>query len=449
MKKFFYSFLMGALALSIASCKDDKAKDPDGPDDPNGEMTQLSPTKSKEFLVETANDFLSKFNAGDQQQLIKLCAFFEDRYGYLDMPKEFVVDEEITETNPLRLVKAFAATAAHGNATKAGAASIIYTYTLDFEKFKGVYTPAGSRWVKAQESNDIIFRFDDATGTECELKATISSKNSDGSISWTDEYYDYYYDEEITEEYVYKFRIPQEINITLSQGSSVLANSKVTSSIDTRNHKINVVANVTAANITAAVKLDGTDTQVTQTSTLTVSGEELVATNATLNGNNLCNFDFYKDNMDEDAQDLLPQLLSSGNATVSVMKKVRIDATGKYTNALYEALNNEYDSWEYSSQSAAERAVTNAIATLNNQITAEVRYNNTNTVQARLIWDYDLDEWGNYFEYYIQPLILFSADDTRYTFDEYFSKGFSTVEDTWADLQESYEKVWEAAKKGR
>lgn len=449
MKKIFYSFMIGALALSIASCKDDKAKDPDGPGDVSGSMEELSASESKKFLAETANEFLNKFSPSQQQDIIKLSAYFEDTYGDLDMPKEFEIEEEITEPDPLRLIKAFAATFGEGNATRAGAAAITYTYTLDFDKFKGVYIPGGSRWVKANDSNDIIFRFNDASGNQCELKAELSGDKSSGTISWDEDYYDYY-EGDVTEEYVYNINIPKDVTVTLTQGGKNLANAKVNSSIDFKKHTINVTANVTAANISTALKVDGSDTQVTQTSSLTVSGEELVATSATVTGNHLCDYEFFINNEDEDTQDLLPQVLSTGKATVSVLKKVRIDANGTYSNDLYEALDTEYDNYEFKTQNAAETAVNKAIDTLNKQIKAEVRYNNKETVQATLTWDYDLDTWGsNSFEYYIVPQITFVKDQTSYTFDEYFSKGFSSVENAWEDLQESYKKVWDAAKKGR
>lgn len=438
--------MFSALALGIVSCSD-KPDDPEKPDKPSGEMEVMTPSESKKYLAEQANEFLGKFKAADQKEIIDLAAYCIEAYGDLDLPKEFEIDETKTEANPIRMIRAFASTVGEGNVSRAGASSITYTYSLDFEKFKGIYKPGGNRWTKSGESNDIIFQFTDAYGNNCELKAEISSKTSDGTISYVDEYYDWYYDEELSEEYVYNFRIPKEINITLKQNSNTLASSKVSSDIDVKGHKLNVTANVNAANVAAAVNLNGTDTKVSQTSSLSVSNQVLVTSEANVYGHNLCNYDFYIESEDDDIQDVLVSLLDNADATISIMNKVRIDAKATYSNALYNALNTPYDSYEFDSEADAIKAVTNALATLNNNTEALVRYDNKETVQARLTWDYDLDRYGSYWEYYINPLIQFEADQTKYGFEEYFEKGFSSVEDSWDDLVSSYRKVWNAAKR--
>lgn len=436
--------LFASLACGLVACSD-KAKDPDEPGNVSGTMEQLTPSESKKFLEQTGNDFLGYFKAADQQDVIKLAAFCSEEYGDLEMPREFEIEETVNEADPMRMIRAFAATA-QGHATRAGSYSIQYSYMLDFDKFKGIYKPGGNRWTKFQDSDHIIFQFVDANGQNCELKAELGKDNSTGSISYTDEYYDYWYDEETVEEYVYNFRIPKTINITLTQNGKTLASSKVDSKLDVKGHEINVTANVNVANIAASVKVDGKDTKVTQSSSLSVGGTNLVSTTATVNGNHLCDYDYYVNNED-DARDMLAGLLDSGTATVSVLDKVRIDAKATYSTALYNALNTYYDNYEFSSQADAIKAVTNALATLNNNVEALVRYNNKETVQARLFWDYDLDEYGyNYWEYYITPLLKFDSDGTTYSFEEYFERGFTSVEDTWEDLVSSYEKVWNSGK---
>lgn len=446
--KIFKSCLFGACLLGFVACSSDKAENPDETQKPSGSMEQMTPSESKKFLESTANDFLGKFKAADQQDLIKLAAYVSEKYGDLDMPKEFVIDEEIVkeEADPVRLIRAFARTLGSGNATKAGAASITYTYSLDFDNFKGVYKPSGSRWVKTSNSDHIIFQFTNGAGADCELRAEISSKNSDGSITWSDEYYDYSEDQDVTEDYIYKFRIPKEINITLKENGKELASSKVTSDIDVKGHKFNVTANVTAANIMAAVKLDATDTRVTESASLTVSGSPLLTTEAVINGHNLCDYEFYME--EDDLDNKLLALFENGTASISVLNQVRVDGSATYSQALYDALDKDYyDNYDYATQQEAIKAVTNAVATLNNNLNAEVRYNNTTTVQAKLLWDYDSYEYGSYWEYSTHPLLYFESDGTSYSFEEYFERGFSSVEDTWADLQSSYKKVWDAAVK--
>ena len=438
------------LMLSMAACSDKDPKEPDTPDDPKGEMEQLSPLESKKFLEETATEALNKFKAADQRDVIVLCSYFCDEYGDLDAPDEFEVEPTETGSIPGRYVRELAKALSTGDASRAGTAAVVYTYDLNFELFKGVYEPAASRWVKTGDSNDIIFKFTDATGKQCELKAVASSSTSDGEISYVED--DYYYDYEngsyvdYEEETVYKFRIPKEVTVTLANAGTTLVTAKVNSDISLSGHKFNVAASVVAANLEAAVKADGTDSQVSQTSSLKVSGELLANTAATVNGSHLCDIDFYRE-MDDDTENKLMSLLQDGTATVSLLNKVRIDGVATYNRSVYKALNDSYGYWEYDTRDEAESAVKSAVEALNSNVRADVRYNNKETVQATLLWKYTFDSWGyNSWEYMIEPLIKFNSDETTYSFEEYFESGFTSVEDLWESLVKSYEKVWDSVR---
>lgn len=454
MKKSFSKWLLiGMLAVGSVACSDkdkEPGGNPDKPDMGSGDMEQMTPTESKKFLSDAANDFLSKFKAGDQRSLIELCSYFSDRYGDLEMPESWDVEatETVTPVTPKDLLKGLEKAMASGNSSTAGAVIISYVYSIDWEQFKGIYKPGINHWVKAGESNDIIFQFNDMDNAPCELKATASSKNSEGQITWADDYYSYEYEGIATEENTVNYKIPQEITVTLKQNNNTLVDSKVKSDIDVSGHKFNVNANTLAANIRTIVDLQGTDTKITQSSSLQVSGETLLTSTAAINGYRLCDFDYYKELADKgNTEDALVALLQNGNATVNVMNKVSIDATGSYSKDLYEALEGDFDSRNYNgSLIDTEKAVTKALNVLNNNLTALVRFNNTKTVQAKMLWSSTYEDYngyyGDYRTYYIEPLIQFEQDKTTYSFEGYFERGFSSVEETWADLQESYEKVW-------
>lgn len=438
MKKILkFAFICG-LGLSLAACGD-KAKSPDEPDKPSGSMEELTPAESKEKLETAAKEFLGKFKAGDQQEFIEFCAFFGEEYGDLDAPAEFEVDEDVDDVNPGYFLRALASAMETGNVTRATNATITYTYSLDFEKWKGLYVPGINRWVKKSDSNDIIFQFNDANQNLCELKATLSGGNSDGSFTVTDEYYDWYYEEEVTENNVYKYKIPKNIKVTLTNGSNkTLATAIVNSDINVSGHKFKVDASVEVANVIAAATIDGSDTKVTENCSLTVSKEELLATTATITGNNLCNLDNYLtyEDMDDDelAEEML-KLFETGSAVVSVMKnQVRVDASMKYNRDVYKAITTSYND---------KSDIEKACAVLDNNITAEVSFDNTKTVQANLVWGYVSD----YGYYDFEPLLKFEKDGTTYSFEDYFSKGFSSVESAWESLIDNYERVWKNAQK--
>lgn len=448
-KKHFFNYAVAAACvLMLSACDDKKADEPDVTDDLKGEMEQMTPAESKKFLEETANEVLGKFRAADQRDIIALAAYFEEEYGDLDAPREFVVDESEEGSLPGYYVRQLAKAVQTGDASRAGAAAIVYTYSLDVEKYRGIYEPLATRWSKVADSKDIVFRFSDQDGKQCELKAAMGSyQDNSVSTEYEDEYYDFETGTyvEYVEGNVYKFRTPKDMTVTLTCGGKELSSSKVNSDISVAGHSVGVTANVKVANIDAAVKITGTDSQIAMTASFSVSGEQIVSSSATVKGTHLCDFD-YLSKMDPDDENDMMTLLQSGEAMVSVLNKVRTDATVKYNRSVYKALNGGWDNYEYDTQSEAERDVKSAVEALNNNVTATVHYNNKETVQATLFWKYIFDDYSYGWYYEIEPLIKFASDGTTYSFDEYFERGFTSVEDLWDSLLKSYEKVWESSK---
>ena len=432
-------------AVAVTACGSDNPDGPEEIEDIKGEMEELSPTESKKFLRDAAEEFMAKFQAADQREIITLASYFEETYGELDAPKEFEV--EPTESRLLKdFFRGMKEAFSQGSPSRAGSAAIVYTYSLNADMFKGVYEPGSRRWTRTESSNDVVFRFKDATGATCEVKAVVSATTSDGQVDYTDEGYEYGDYKVDDEKYVYKFRIPTDATVTVTCGGNTLVTARVVSQIDVDGHTMSVTSNVSAANIESAVKVDGNDSQVSSSTSLSVSGETLVTGQASVTGSRLCDYTAYRDMEDED--DAIA-MFKTGTAVVSVLNKVRVDAEGTYNRSVYKAIENQ--DYDYSSQSEAEKAAGNAIDALNDKIKAEVRYNNKETVQATVAWKYKLDDWhssyNSYYWYNLDPVLKFKADDTTYSIEEYFENGFASVTDEWETLQRSYEKVWESVRK--
>ena len=441
--------LVALLSAGMMACSDKKSEgagggEPEQPGDVSGSMEELSPLESKKFLEGTANEFIEAFQAKDQKALIDLCAYFGENYGHLAAPDNFTIDEreEIIESNPGYFMRGLMETFGNGNPTRAASTLIQYFYTLDFDKFKGIYENGTSKWVQTGSSNDIIFRFPGNGGQSCELVAKLSGSNSEGEIVITDE--DYWYDE-VYEDH-YSFKIPKEIDVTLTQGGTALVTGKLYSDLDVKSHKYSVNVNLTAMNVNAAYRIDANDSQVSGSASLTVSGKNLISSSAKINGNKLCDIDNYL-SMDMETGDALASLLKSGEASMSVLNKVRVDAKATYNTALYEAFATDYDDYEFDSKYDAEKAIEKAIDTIEKNVEALVRYNNKETVQAKLVWGYEEESYGYWWQYRLVPQMQFISDGSVYDFGKYFSSGFSSVESAWQDLLESYQKVWEQAVK--
>ena len=84
---------------------------------------------------------------------------------------------------------------------------------------------------------------------------------------------------------------------------------------------------------------------------------------------------------------------------------------------------------------------------LNKAYSVTLHYDNTETVQANFEFEAyeEKPEWEadwTYFE--VRPVLVFSADGSRYGFDEYFTeRGFGDLVDAVEDLFEDFEETFE------
>lgn len=430
MKNYFNFLLCTALTFSVVSCSD---KDDEPNIDGKGTMEQYTPEQSKKYLEETASEAMNMLNPDDQKAVIELCSFFSDVYGDYSFPENFEIENEADKSNTKHFMQGMANAASHADVAAMSRYVTEYIYSIDFDKFKGVYEPnkRHEEWEKSEDSNDIIFRFDNATGATCELKISGSSKYSSGTIDWADES-DYY-----TDSYVVDFKLPTEITLSLKEDKTELISGKINSEINVKGHAFNLNVNLTVANIHVEAKMSGTDANVSEFITSTVGGKQFIISKANVTGNHLCDVSFYDNNFgddyDNDENKALSQLLKEGKATVNLINKVSVDGTFTASDALWDALDLYAES-----SSEAQSYVT----ALNNSIKATVRYNNTTTEQASVIWEYAPNDWD---EYDIEPLLLF-PDKTTYHFTDYFESGFTSVENLWNSLTRKYKAVWNSVR---
>ena len=440
-------------AMILTGCSKNKTDEPVNPDEPNvpsqgqGEMQQMTVSESKEFISDVANEFLKKFRTPDQQALIALAAHFDKEYSELEAPAEFEIDpEESTQVNPAKTAARLLKAVGEGNTTRAVSTVITYTYNLNFDRFKGVYTPGATRWIRTGDSNDIVFSFKNAQGNACELKVTGSAEYSEVNHTDKGEEYNVWngseYDTE-SEDYVYNIRVPRTITLTLNEAGNVLVTANLVSGIDIAGHSLSINAAVTAMNITMNAAINGTDQKFTEASSLAVSGTTILSTSATINGSHLCDKDYIVDlgNKDEVTEDDLMKLFQNGNATIDVLGKVQVDGALTFNREVYKAMDADFDSYEYETMVQAESAAKKAAEDLNKYISGKLRFNNTVTTQAELYWEYKFyQDWSWYYE--LEPLMRFPSDSSTLSFEDYFEKGFGSVVDTYDSLIDDYKNVW-------
>lgn len=462
------AFCATMIGVSAVACGGDDEKDSDDPINPGEDIDQpadpselLTPSEAKEFLDKAAIEFMSKIRTSDQKEVITLSHYFADTYGDLEAPDEFDIEavegSKPAKAAPARLMADLSAAVAAYDASGIAGAIVTYSYTVGFKQFTGIYEPGMERWIKRGNSDKVIFRFTDEAGRNCELTVTGSSGTYDFDHSYTEEEYGEYVDPETGEpgwgyydsETSFYVKVPKELTFRLTQSNAELVSGKINTDLSIAAHTL--TANVTAkvANIDVTADINGTDDQIEEKASILVSGTKMLTNTAIIKGHDLCNKERIVKlaEQDEISDDDLMSLLTSASATVDAMGKVQVVGVVDFDRSLFKAIRNmdNWNSYEYELRTDAENDVNAAVNALNGKARFVMRFNGNNTNQAKVLWKWDYDNYGNYWwEFNIEPLMQFESDNMTYSFDEYFEVGFSDTEKQWNNLYKNYKKLWES-----
>ncbi len=449
-------FLPAVLVMSmLASCGGDK-KEIDNPGGPqgSGSMTEMTPEESKEYLQETAAEFLNKFKPEDQRQAVELAAYFSSEFEYFDAPEEFEIEPNESKRTPAAYLKALS-DAARGDMDALTRAATSYSYTVNFNKLSGIYEPnyAKEKWVKTSDSKDIVFQFKNKSGQPVVLTVAQSGGEYDVDFSideWDEDYVNGHW-EEFKVKYQYFLSVPKTVKATLTENGKQLADSEVVSSIDTKKHTISADVKANLMNLKATTIVEGTDSKVEARSEFYISGDWVAEGYATVTGRDLCNIDKYTSMADmdeEEAETEWAKMFKTGDCGANVLDKVQVYAQIEYYKNLPIDLGDYYDSYDYdNNKDAARKDCEQACDRLNQHIKSQVRYNKTKTDQASFkfvpyFYDYSYgyyDEW----EYVVSADVLF-PDGTTYDVASYF-ENFTNVARKWNSLLKAYQNIWEVA----
>ncbi len=434
--------VLAAVAMMATGCSDKKGGD-DDPINGGNSTAHGTPEECKEYLASSTTEFLNLFDPNDQRAFIEFAAYFSETYGDYELPAEFDIEEEEDIYKPNDYIRSLAK-GVKGNLDALTRAVYTYTYNINFDQFVGKYEPRRSsrEWVLTDNSKDIkdiIFAFTDADNNPCELRISKAGGTSDFTIDFEDEYYtgdmDMYY---------YNFSIPHTLKAELKQNGKTLATSKVTSSIDIKGHKMNASGEIEVSNLKANMSFDGNDKKIELKSEFKINNSTKASTSATITGNGLCDIDNIRALIDSNwDEQILEKTLSNGTCNADMLGKIQVVAQVKFDSELFECLNSYWDSYEYSSVSAAELDCKKACRKLNQLVSAQLRFDGKSKNQATMEFEPYLDEYYSTWEYYCNPVLCF-GDDSKLSFEEFFT-GFTTVENKWEVLINAYEKMWDNA----
>lgn len=425
MKKLYIygtAVLMALCTPVFTSCGDDsKEKDEPTPDGPNKPSGQLTPEESKVYLEDAGKAFLQQFKPEEQQQLIELVSYFEDHYGYLEAPEEWEEDDSdwgYYSMNPNDAFRALKA-AMHGNASAMTRAASVY----EFRTYSGIYQPGSKgRWEKTGDSDKIIFRFF-KNGETCELTASDLKAG---------EWRPSEFDTNITEMYI----LPYKVGVSLTEKGKELMKGTISFVPNYKNKTCTASYDVTAANLRMTANLNATDTRIVMKAQGTVNGKTLIDSDATLEGNHLCDYDVLK--VTED----FSSLLDNASANMDIIGKVQLKSKGSHFDKVGKLLGNTYTSYNSNNYEDGRKKCDKDCKELNRYIQTGVYYG-TNTQQASIEYQpYLYGDTNSWWQWAPESVICFS-DGTTYEFNEFFGDSqFLSVKNLYEDLVESYMKLW-------
>ncbi|MCM1068208.1 MAG: hypothetical protein NC418_11610 [Muribaculaceae bacterium] len=421
-----------AMILALPACgggdsDDEPIPEPSPIPSPEPVTETLSPEDAKEYVEDSAIEFISLFNANDQRELADLSEYVANNYADLDIPSNWDADDR--SLAPADFTRAMAKAYASRSASTVTRAALIYRLS----DYAGVYEPGTRSWVKTADSKDVIFRFNGPKGA-CELKASPSQGE------WDLDYEDEYYPEDN-----FTVKIPSRITITLTEGTQsyveIVADTKA--DINARTAKVDI--NARLMNIQATIAASASNSEISESQTLSVNGTLYQTSTARLRGSKMLDDSTIERLEDEDIE--LGDVIKSAEASINLMGRIQIRANASNFTRIAEAIetNDITDSWNGDlTESEAEALCRRACRNLNSDISAKVFFGGTDIEQARLTFIpvYEGSPYGYYWYWEIGAALLYSDGSTQ-TLEDFEDMNFGSVERQWRSVIKAYERLWD------
>ncbi len=410
----FLSVLLMTVAIFV-SCSDSGSSDEGG----SGSGTATYDGNDKEFLDQTGQQLVASFGKNDFDNFKPIRQVLENRkYDASAIEDRFDID------HLKELVSSMGSTN-------------YYKTLLQASEFYGDYTVVNNRWQYSINSTRCQFVFSDENNQQIVATATKSGaekniyimQEKDSRYNYSSHSYDYEYNE-------IGVAVPERIEATVTQAGrtiiSVVATFNLTNIIENGRYDLSrnnldvttkvvinekYTVNVSKASYVANGQ-SSASFSISNGSTTIVSGSASASTQISNQG----------------YDDINVNSLTNINASLDILGNVQIKAQCSDGLALRDAIDNA-DSNKYD-----ETAFKNALSQANSKYSANVYYNNNNTVRATLTLGaygkpYYRYPSGNVTRWESKPIITFMSDNSTYAFEDYFTdSAFPTVWNNFKDL---------------
>lgn len=131
---------------------------------------------------------------------------------------------------------------------------------------------------------------------------------------------------------------------------------------------------------------------------------------------------------------------------IDVMGKAQIYGKCDSFEQMYKALLDDDKYYDYENDIFNFEEYAKYVDRVNDTYSITVHYDNTKTVQANIEFEaYEYEsEWDEGYMYHdIRPILIFAADNSRYTFEDYFTENsFKDFVDAIEDLAEEFDDMY-------
>lgn len=377
----------------------------------NGGGNGPSADAQKQKLESIANDLMGKVSANDFRNIT-------DLFDYVD---RMTTDESAVEDWYEACSDACELSGSTASDTR---------YLWRASNFYGQFELQNGRWVKTGSAPNLSFKFRDSNNRECVLLVTHSGKDTKvhhdefDEENWYYTPYGYY-----TERVENAFMIPENINVTLTQGGTQLASATVRTTLGISDPDGEVRLSTDRAEVTATMRVNDytfvvDNAAVNAGSSASLSArfqkgsETLFSTKVQAAGYT---------NADEEVT------VKNATTTTEVLgNRLRIAGTvsdvSRFYDYIEDANNNEYDESRF--KTAVDRA--------NGLLDVKVYFDGNATASStvKLCPVVDTDYYYGYSEKWSFGPAFYFSDGTSYSmFDDYFD------DDVFEDIIERFERL--------
>ena len=451
--------LVTALSFSAVSCggDDDDSSSSDKGGGDNTPASYMTPTQQKQYLEKVGLEFMAITKSQDFKGYADFGKYVKDTYKNYNWDNvgdwaKRCFDEAVQLTGHRE----------DNDRNDYQYYSYIYNYfyndyvgTLLASQFTGHFTASNGRWTRT-DASDLQFIFNDQNGSQCVLKLATSGKVTYIHSPKIKEKDRKYYSDYIDNKYVYTtdytydtydltIGVPEQIEVTLTQGGAQLVKTTVKFDISNMQGNEFVLSN---SNLTVGVVINlsnGYEFNVSQVAykanesaavnfAMSKSGSTLLSLAVASNVSGLPSYTF--SNVDNArSKDFSNVNGTNAVAKIDVLGKVQIQGTVSDIRKLsdYIEMSEEYRYDEAQYKSYINQA--------NSLIDLNVYYDNNSTKQATIKLEAFAKQssWSSQVKWKAEPIMLFYDGSSYSTLSAFFNENdFNQSVNTFKSLVQSF-----------